>query len=95
MKSPLLPIADAALVAGMTTWSLRRNSHFGTLVVIRDERGRLHVREAELRRWMSERAAACVRKREQAERRRREKAERYDRWLKRQGLMKIPQCADV
>jgi hypothetical protein len=85
----ILNITQAAAYAGVHPSTIQFYRDFGSLVVIRFDDGSQGIRETELRRWMVERIEARAAKLREREERRRAKAERYERWLKSQGLQRI------
>lgn len=80
-KSELITLTKAAAIVGIGRSNLKWWSDFEGLTTIRDERGRLHVRLAELGRFLAEREDARQRRTARAERRRAEAAARRERWL--------------
>jgi excisionase family DNA binding protein len=92
---PLLTISEAAVLADVSEWTLHSHRRFGELIAIRLGPRRFRIRKSELRRWMAARDADLAELVAARAERRREKAERYERWLRSQGLMRIPQCAET
>ena len=80
-KSPLLSLREAAEIAGVRRWTVQGWSDYDGLNTIRDARGRRFVRQAELERFLAERAERQAARRRKAEQRRQEAADRRNRWL--------------
>lgn len=80
-KSPRLSFAEAARHAGVHGCTIAAWVDYDGLNAIRDDQGRRFIREAELDRFLAERARRQQARRDQQEERRREKEERRARWL--------------
>jgi hypothetical protein len=54
---PILPIPQAAQIAGLSQWTLKRRARDGELTILKISTRRIGVRMSELYRWMDTREA--------------------------------------